>query len=110
MASKEEVSNLSAHREVLKSISLSDTGMSVEQNLYCAYAHHDSLMCQWMSAEDALEMAKLLDAKRQSMGPIIEEEHAYWAQVAALSQMQLQTMDRVEVQEKQLQRHSALLV
>ena len=57
MASKEEVFNLSAHREVLRSFSLSDTKTSVEQNLCHAHAHHDSLMCQWVVAEDAPGMA-----------------------------------------------------
>ena len=57
MASKEEVFNLSARREVLRSLSLSDTKLSVEHNLQCACVHHDSLMCQWVAVEDALEMA-----------------------------------------------------
>ena len=57
MASEEEVFNLLARREVLRSFSLSDNEMSVEHNLQCAHAHHDSLMCQWVAAEDALEMA-----------------------------------------------------
>ena len=50
-----------------------------------------------------------MDAKWESMGQIIEEEQAHRAQVAALSQMQLQAMEKVEVQEKELQRLSALL-
>ena len=41
---------------------------------------------------------------------IIEEEQAYRVQVAALSQMQLQAMERVEAQERELRRLSALLV
>ena len=57
MASKEEVFTVSAHREVLRSFSLSNTETSVEHNLCHASAHHDSLMCQWMVAEDAPEMA-----------------------------------------------------
>ena len=57
MASEEEVFNLSARTEVLRSFSLSDTEMSVEHNLQCACAHHDSLMHQWVAVEDALEMA-----------------------------------------------------
>ena len=36
------------------------------------------------------------------MEQIIEEEQAHRAQVAALSQMQLQAMERVEAQEKEL--------
>ena len=46
--------------------------------------------------EDAPEMAQLLDAKMQSMEQIIEEEQAHRVQVSALSQMQLQAMERVE--------------
>ena len=38
-----------------------------------------------MAAEDALEMAQLLDAKMQSVEQIIEEEQAHRAQVAALT-------------------------
>ena len=67
-------------------------------------------MHQWVMAEDALEMAQLLDAKMESMEQIIEEEQANRAQVAALSQMQLQAVERVEDQEKELRRLSALLV
>ena len=63
MASEEEVFNLSACREVLRSFSLSNTKASVEQNLHHTCTHHDSLMCQWVAAEDAPEMAQLLDAK-----------------------------------------------
>ena len=44
------------------------------------------------------------------MEQIIEEEQAHRAQVAALSQMQLQAMERVKAQEKELRRLSALLV
>ena len=73
MASKEEVFNLTAHREVLRSFSLSDTKMSVEQNLQCVCTHHDSLMCQPVAAEDAPEIAQLLGAKHDSMEQIIEE-------------------------------------
>ena len=57
MASEEEVFNLSAHREVLRSFSLTDTKTSVEQTLGHAHAHHDSLMCQQVALEDAPEMA-----------------------------------------------------
>ena len=57
MASEEEVFNLSARREVLRSFPLSDTEMSVEHNLPCACTKHDSLMHQWVAAEDAVEMA-----------------------------------------------------
>ena len=55
-------------------------------------------------------MAQLLDAKMVSVEQIIEEEQAHRAQVAALSQMQLQAMERVEEQERELGRLSALLV
>ena len=48
-------------------------------------------MHQWVAAEDALEMARVLDAKMQSVEQIIEEEEAHRVQVAALSQMQLQS-------------------
>ena len=44
------------------------------------------------------------------MEQIIEEEQAHRLQVAALSQIQLQAMERLEAQEKELQRLSALLV
>ena len=44
------------------------------------------------------------------MEQIIEEEQAHRVQVAALSQMQLQAMERVEAQERELRRLSALLV
>ena len=95
MAYKEELLNLTACREVLRSFSLSNTEMSVEQNLQCARTHHDSLMWQWVAAEGAPEMAQLLDAKMQSVEQIIEDEQAHRAQVAALLQMQLQAMERV---------------
>ena len=102
MASEEELINMTACREVLRSFSLSKTETSVEQNLQCACAHHDSLMCQWVAAEDAPEMARLLDAKMHSVEQIIEKEQAHRVQVAALSQMQLQAMERVEEQESEL--------
>ena len=44
------------------------------------------------------------------MEQIIEEEQAPRVQVAALSQMQLQAMERVEAQENELRRLSELLV
>ena len=87
---------MTARREVLRSFSLSETETSVEQNLQWACAHPDSLMHQWVAAEDALEMAQLLDAEMQSVEQIIEEEQAHRVQVAALLQMQLQAMERVE--------------
>ena len=102
--------NLSACREVLRSFSLSDTKTSVEQNLHHAYAPHDSLMHQWVAAEDAPQMPQLLDAEQESMEQIIEEEQAHKVQVAVLSQMQLQVMEKVEAQEKKLRRLIALLV
>ena len=95
MVSEEEVFNLSARREVLRSFSLSDTETSVEQNLQCAHTHHDSLLHQWVAAEDAPEMVLLLDPERESVEQIIEEEQAHRAQVATLSQMQLQAMEKV---------------
>ena len=109
MASEEELINMTAHREVLRSFSLSETETSVEQNLWQACAHHDSLIHQQVAAEDALEMAQLLDAKMQSVEQIIEEEQAHRVQVAALSQMQLQAMERVEEQERELKRLSNLM-
>ena len=63
-----------------------------------------------MVAEDALEMAGVLDAKRENVKQIFEEEQAHRAQVAALSQMQLQVLQWVDEQEKELQRLSALLM
>ena len=109
MASEEEPVNMTAHREVLRSFSLSNTETSVEQNLRCAHAHHDSLMHQWVAAEDAPVMSRLLDAEMRSVEQIIEEEQAHRVQVAALSQMQLQVMERVEEQERELRRLSNLM-
>ena len=109
MASEEDLINMTACREVLRSFSISKTETSVEQNLQRTCTHHDSLMCQQVAAEDALEMAQLLDAKMQSVEQIIEEEQAHRAQVAALSQMQLQAMERVEEQERELRRLSNLM-
>ena len=100
---------MTAHREVLRSFSLSDTETSVEQNLQRARAHHDSLMHQQVAAEDAPEMARLLDAKMHSVEQIREEGQAHRVQVAALSQMQLQAMERVEEQERELRRLSNLM-
>ena len=37
------------------------------------------------------------------MKQIIEEKQANWAQVVAVSQMQLQAMEKVEAQEEELQ-------
>ena len=91
---------MTARREVLRSFSLSETETSVEQNLQCACTHHDSLMHQQVAVEDAPEMARLLDAEMHSVEQIIEEEQAHRAQVAALSQMQLQAMERVKEQER----------
>ena len=109
MASEEDLINRTARREVLRSFSLSETETSVERNLRCARAHHDNLMRQWVAVEDAPEMARLLDAEMASMEHIIEEEQAHRAQVAALSQMQLQAMERVEEQERELRRLSNLM-
>ena len=100
---------MTAHREVLRSFSLSETEMSVEQNLQCARTHHGSLMHQWVAAEDAPEMTRFLDADMHSVEQIIEEEQAHRVQVAALSQIQLQAMDRVEEQERELRRLSNLM-
>ena len=86
MVSEEDLSNMTPCREVLRSFSLSETETSVEQNLQQAHAHHDSLMCQRVAAEDAPEMARVLDAKMQSVEQLIEEKQAHRAQVAALSQ------------------------
>ena len=67
-------------------------------------------MYQWVAVEDASEMDEVFDAVRRSMGQIIEEEQAHRVQVAAVSQMQLQAMEWVDAQEKELQRLSVLLV
>ena len=109
MASEEELINRTARREVLRSFSLSEMETSVERNLRRARAHHDSLMHQWVATEDAPEMARLLDAEMQSVEQIIEEEQAHKVQVAALSQMQLQAMERVAEQERELRRLSNLM-
>ena len=66
-------------------------------------------MHQWVAAEDSLEMARLLDTKMHSVEQIIEEEQANRVQVAALSQMQLQAMERVEEQERELRRLGNLM-
>ena len=100
---------MTAHREVLRSFSLNETETSVEQNLRWAHTHHGSLMHQQVAVEDAPEMARLLDAEMHSVEQIIEEEQAHRAQVAALSQMQLQAMERVEEQERELRRLSNLM-
>ena len=92
MASREEILNLTAFREVLRSFSLINTETSVEQNPWWVHTHHDNLMHQQVAVEDAPEMAQLLDAEMESVEQIIEEEHAHRVQVAALSQMQLQEM------------------
>ena len=108
MASEEELINRTACREALRSFSLSETKTSVEQNLWQAHSHHDSLMHQWVAAEDAPEMAWVLDAEMQS-GAINWGEQAHRVQVAALLQMQLQAMERVEEQERELRRLSNLM-
>ena len=89
MASRREVLNLSARREVLRSFPISVSEMSVECNFQCACAHHDSLMHQWMAAEDAQEMARLLDSEHESVEQIIGRGTGHRAQVAALTEMQL---------------------
>ena len=66
-------------------------------------------MCQWVAAEDAPEMARLLDAEMHSVEQIIEEEQAHKVQVAALLQMQLQAMEMVEEQEREVWRLSNLM-
>ena len=66
-------------------------------------------MHQWVAMKDAPEMARLLDAEMQSVEQIIEEEQAHRVQVAALSQMQLQVMERVAEQERELRRLSNLM-
>ena len=66
-------------------------------------------MCQWVAAEDAPEMVPLLDAEMQSVEQMIEKEQAHRVQVAALSQMQLQAMERVKEQERELRRLSNLM-
>ena len=66
-------------------------------------------MRQRVAVEDAPEMARLLDAEMQSVEQIIEEEQAHKVQVAALSQMQLQAMERVAEQERELRRLSNLM-
>ena len=101
MTSKKEVINLSTHREVLRSFSLSYTKTSVDWNLHCAHTHHDNLMHQQVAMKDAPEMAQLLDAKWESREQIMEE-HTHWAQVDVLSQMQLQALERMEAIEKEL--------
>ena len=67
-------------------------------------------MCQQVAVEDALEMAQSFNAEHESVEQIIEEKKTHRVQVAALTQMQLQAMERVEDQERELRRLSALLV
>ena len=67
MASEEELINMTACRELLRSFSLSKTETSVEQNLQWAHTHHDTLMHQQVAVEDAPEMAQVLDAKMHSV-------------------------------------------
>ena len=95
---------------MLRSFSLSDTKMNVEHNIQCVHAHHNSLMHQQVAVEDAPEMAQVLDAEHESMEQIIEEVQAYRVQMVALTEMQLQAMEMVEQQERELRRLSALLV
>ena len=57
MASEEDLINMTACREVLRSFSLSETEASVEQNLWQARTHHNSLMHQQVAVEDAPEIA-----------------------------------------------------
>ena len=109
MASEEELINRTAHREVLRSFSLSDTETSVERNLQHACTHHDSLMHQWVATEDAPEMARLLDAEMQSVEQIIEEEQAHRHKWLLSPQMQLQAMERLAEQERELRRLSNLM-
>ena len=65
-------------------------------------------MHQWVEAEDTPEMGLGYQEKeceagyRRGAGPQV--------QMAALSQMQLQAMERMDAQEKELWRPSALLV
>ena len=59
--------------------------------------------------EDAPEMARILDAEMHSVKQIIENKQAHRVQVAALSQMQLQAMERVEEQERELRRLSNIM-
>ena len=70
--------------------------------MFCPHVglHLSPPTAQQVATEDAPEMARLLDAKMQSVEQIIEEEQAHKAQVAALSQMQLQAMERVAEQER----------
>ena len=109
MASEENLINMTARRKVLRSFSLSETETSVKWNLGWAHTHHNSLICQQVDAEDALEMVWLLDAEMHSVEQIMEEEQAHRIQVATLSQMQLQVMERVEEQERELRSLSNLM-
>ena len=67
-----------------------------------------NLMFQWVAAEDAPEMAHVLDAERETVEQSIEEEQDQRVQVAAISQIQVQAMKRVEAQEKELRRPTVL--
>ena len=100
------------HLEALQSFSPSDTGTSRECKLCCAlsHGHHDSLTHKQVDVEDTLKIALLLDAEQERVECFIKKEQAHGLQAAALSQMQLQAMQKVEAQEKKLCRLSALLV
>ena len=62
------------------------------------HVDHDSLT--WQRVENALEMAHVLDTKRHNVEHIIKEEQFHRAHVAALSQMQLQAMQKGEEQKR----------
>ena len=57
-------------------------------------------MHQLVAAEDAPEMACILDAERENVKQIIGEEQTHQAQIAALLQMQLQALQWVDEQER----------
>ena len=83
VASEEVSTGLLAHRKVLRSFSLSKIETSVEWNLCHANRHNKNLMFL-VAVEDAPERAQVLQAMRESVEQIIEEEQAHRAQLSAL--------------------------
>ena len=61
------------------------------------------------AAEYQPALVEVMQEKEQELNRIIKEEQANKAQISVLSQMQLQTMERVEKQEQELRQLSAIL-
>ena len=107
MAYKEKSLNLLTHRKVLRSVILRPVWSKVST---VPAPIMIVLICQWVAVEDVPEMAQVLHAERRRIEHIIEEELAHRVQVVASSELQFQAMGRLDAQEKELRRHSALLM